>query len=91
METRGAGDRIPEELRIEMRVEVDKTRRHRKAVGINDPICASIDPPSLNDATVLDGDIAKKRGQTAAIVNPTTFDQHIIRHKSLPPLDLAGS
>src|SRR5581483_4465204 len=42
-------DRIPEELRVEMRMEVDKPRRERKAVRVDDASAAVFNTADVGD------------------------------------------
>jgi hypothetical protein len=58
-----------------VRVKINKTRRHRKTVGIDDSPRAAADPPRFNDATSLNRDIAEIRRQSTAIVNAAAFDK----------------
>ena len=64
--------RIPEELRVVMRVQVDKARRDDQAVGI-DHLRRFVrrDPADLGDLAVLDSDVvAETRGQRAVDDHP---------------------
>jgi hypothetical protein len=65
-------------------VEVDKTRRHRKPVGMDDPSSAAIDPSNFGDLGSIDCHISCKRRQAAAVVNPPIFDHHIVSHIGSP-------
>jgi hypothetical protein len=66
-------------------MKIDEARRYRKAIGIDDPICACVDPSRFNDAALFDRDVPEKRRQTAAIVNSPALDQNIVRHEKIPP------
>jgi hypothetical protein len=59
---------------------VDKTRRNRKALGIDRFRRAPLKPANLNNPTVSDSDISYKRRQPGTIDDTTTTDQQVIIH-----------
>jgi hypothetical protein len=84
MEAGGGGEGIPKKLGIHVGVEVDKTWRHCKPTGMDDPASAPIDPPNFDDLGSVDCHIPCKRRQAAAVVNPAIFDHHIVSHIRFP-------
>ena len=78
--TRRSRQRVPQQLGIEMGVEVDEARRHRQAVGVDRALGAAADPSGLDDLAVLHRHVAKIRRQPAAVINPSAFDQNIVSH-----------
>src|ERR1700734_2019473 len=80
------GLRIDRQGEIRMGFDVDKTRRDREILGIDDFSRAVGDVrPDCGDAAVRDGEVRGDAGIAGAVVQNSAADEDVV-HVALPPL-----
>ncbi len=77
---RGTRRRIPEQLRVVVRVEVDESGRHHQAIGVERAGCNLIDVADLHDASVGDRDVGSAPRCTRAVHDGAVLDEEIDAH-----------
>ena len=65
-----------------MGVSIDPTGGDQQPVGIDSLFCLTAEFAHLDDATILDGDIAGIGALTGSIDDGPAFDQGIVHHKT---------
>src|SRR2546422_5409595 len=82
----GAGaERVPEDLRIHVRVPVHEAGRHHLAVRIDDLARALPDPTDRDDAAVSHADVGPVTGHARAVDHHAVLDHQVVRHRPLLP------
>ena len=77
---RGARRRVPQELGVVVRVDVDEAGCHDQAVGVERAAGGLVDraiPPDRHDATVPHTDIGAEPGRAGAVDDGPPADQHV--------------
>jgi hypothetical protein len=74
---------IPCRLPIEVRVDVDESRRHHQAVGIDRPVRGPVDSPDLHDEAVLDGDVGSHGIGAGAVDDGSAANDEVVGHDTL--------
>jgi hypothetical protein len=77
---RGGRRRVPVQLRVVVRVDVDEARRHGQAVGIELFGAPLVDPTDLGDAPVAHGDVGREGGQARPVDDPPAPDDEVEAH-----------
>ena len=77
------GRRIPHDLRVVVRVQVDEARGDDPPVGLDGARCGLVDIADDDDAAVAYADIGTETGATGAVDHDATSD-HEIEHLSPP-------
>ena len=73
-------ERIPGDLRVEVRVDVDEPRRHDLALGIELARAAILDRADGGDAVAVDRDVADPAGRARAVDDETVANDEIVGH-----------
>ena len=77
---RAAADRVPGDLRVHMRVAVDKAGRDDQPVGVDHPLGGGADAADLDDAARRDADIGAIARHARAVHDGAVLDQQVERH-----------
>ena len=86
----GAGaERVPEDLRVHVRVAIDEARRHHLPTGIDAALGALIDAANLDYLTVLDADIGRETRTARTVYHIAVFDHQVV-HRHYPCEEFIG-
>ena len=81
--------RIPADLRVQMRVQIDEAGRNGETVGVDLFSSLGRDLADLANDSVLDGDVAAERFAAGAVYDAAAADHDVMRHgKSSPGMFL---
>jgi hypothetical protein len=75
-----ADRRVPADLRVVMRVRVDKAGRDDETVGIDGLRRPIGDPADFGDPAVLDRHIGLAPGRAGAVDHGAVLDQQVVTH-----------
>ena len=79
----GARERIPEELRVEVRVRVDEAGRHQAAGGVDRPPAALRHRPDRDDAVAFDRDVGGEGRPARAVHHAAVADDQVVHVRPL--------
>ncbi len=82
---RAGAERVPEDLRVHVRVAVDETGCDDQAVGVDDLAGALANLTDRGDPAVADGDVGVIAGQTGAIDQHAVLDDEVVGHRPFLP------
>src|SRR5205807_8432751 len=88
---RAGAQRVPEDLRIHVRVAVDEAGRHDPAIGVDDLARRFADATDGRDAPVTNGDVGSVAGKSGSVDHRAVLDQQVIRHRVLLPSTRQGT
>src|SRR5262245_20468287 len=84
MPTRRGEQGVPKNLRVVVSMYINKTRRHRAAIGVDDFTRIAADLPDRDDATILDRNVSGVTIRTGPVDNASVFDQQVVPHSNPP-------
>ena len=74
-------ERIPEDLRVHVRVAVDEAGRHHLAVGVDHLAGALADAADGGDAAVPHADVGPVAGQAGSVDHRAVLDHQVVGHR----------
>ena len=77
---RRVGGRVPEELRVVVRVRVDEPGRDHLTVGVDRALGVAGDLADGDDAPVVDGDVAGERLAAGPVDDEAALDDDVVGH-----------
>ena len=81
----GTSDRVPCQLGVQMRVDVDEAGGHHQSVGVDLAQCRPVDSSNLDNTVTLDGNVGGPGRDAGAVHDRATADDQIVSHGLLPP------
>ena len=79
MPTRGGSNWVPRELRVEVRVYIDKTGRHQSSVGVERAFCRANIIANRNNRVAINRYVGSSRFGTQTVDDQSPTDHHIRR------------
>src|SRR5262249_43931561 len=76
----GSRQRVPGELRVHVRVDVDEARGHNLAVGVHRPGGRAADFPDFDNPALFDSHVPGERGPPGTVNDPAVLNEKVICH-----------
>ena len=82
---RAGPERIPEHLRVHVRVTVDEPGSDHAPLGVDDLAGTLADAADGDDAPVVHADVGAIAGKAGAVDDHAILDHEVVRHRRSPP------